>query len=266
MFERESFLPTIRPEAAPYALEAIDEVVHLYMEARNVNRRILSVPESELMKPQENIAEHMLSAVWAAQTLWENRKELNIKFGRKFDIGVTIDGLSIHDVGEVKSPIGDVDAMCRDELVLLAKADHEIDAFERIGRESKYLGWLANRGVSYEKRERPEYKFGSDIEKHVGTQIIFHYARWRWWGFAGEITTREDHTRIMRQKLATPLGHEIFTAMEAKFDERDAELRNNEGKKLGLFPDDIALAKAMRTSDLHKMLIGYKRWPERDTA
>ncbi len=263
MSQPERLLPTIQPETAAYAVEAIDEVNDLYMQgARTVLRRILSIPDHDPRLAQENIAEHSWSVAMAARTLWENRGELGIGFHPQFDINRALSYCDVHDLAETKTEIGDIDAMCQDEKVLQAKTSQEIEGFRQLGRESKYLGWVVQLGIEAEQKRTPEAKFMSDVDKHVGTRIITRYARYRWWGFAGEIVTRDEHTRIMRGKLQTPFGHGVFDAIEEDFDRREAAIFAESSTAMGLFPPSHEIAEIMRTSFLHKMLMGKKIWPD----
>lgn len=252
-------LPSIRPDAAPYALEAIDEVVERYMSgARYVLRRILNTKDHEPRFAQENIAEHSWSVGIAAQTLWENRGELGITFDSKFDIGKVLTYANVHDLGETETEQGDIDAMCQDQEVLAKKKDAEIAGFRQLGAKSKYLDWIVDRGIEAEEKQSPETMFMSDVDKHVGIRAITLYAPLRWWGFAGTITTREDHTRIMRRKLLTPLGHSVFDAIESDFDLREVRLAAREHGATVLFPPTRQAAEQMQNSFVYQLHMGER--------
>jgi hypothetical protein len=224
-----NFLPALDPDRADEALRAVDEVVRLYINGiRKVERRILSVPDKVGTGPQENVAEHSHSLWLAIKTLWENSSDLGIEFGKDFDIGLALTAAQVHDIGESKSKNGDVDAMSEDQ----------------------YLGWLADAGIEAEQKEKVEYKFNSDVDKHIGTRIIALYAPYRWWGAGGAITTREKHERIMREKLLTPFGHTLFDAIQRDFDQRE-----------NIFPLTTQHGEAFRTSFTHKVLMGHRIWP-----
>jgi hypothetical protein len=246
-----NFLPALDPDRADEALRAVDEVVRLYINGiRKVERRILSVPDKVGMGPQENVAEHSHSLWLAIKTLWENSSALGIEFGKDFDIGLALTAAQVHDIGESKSKNGDVDAMSEDALVIDSKQHDEITAFRAIDRTNQYLGWLADAGIEAEQKEKVEYKFNSDVDKHIGTRIIALYAPYRWWGAGGAITTREKHERIMREKLLTPFGHTLFDAIQRDFDQRE-----------NIFPLTTQHGEAFRTSFTHKVLMGHRIWP-----
>jgi hypothetical protein len=246
-------LPSLDAEHSAEALEAIDEVVKLYMNGvRKVERRILSVPERNGIFHQENVAEHSWSVSLAVRTLWENRSDLALTFGNNFNIGLALAAADVHDVAE--SIAGDIDAMSEDPNILAGK-DEEEEAFREIEKNNKYLGWLA------EQKDRPEFKFSSDVDKHIGTRVICRYAPYRWWGFAGEITTREKHERIMRQKMRTQFGHTLYDEILRDFDNREAVKK--ERNQLPLFPPNEEYANLVRSSFLHKSMMGYRIWPDK---
>jgi hypothetical protein len=256
-----SFLPTLDPDRAGEALYAIDEIARLYMDGiRKIERRILAVPDQAGRGPQENVAEHSHSVWLAVKTLWENRSDLGITFGDNFDIGLSLAAAQVHDIGETASKNGDIDAMSEDVSALSNKSEDEINAFKEIAANNKYLGWLAEVGIKAEKKDEPEFKFSSDVDKHTGTRIITLYSPYHWWGFGGAIATREKHSRVMRAKLITPFGHTLYDAIENDFDKREALAE--ERKTMPLFPPTVWHGEALCASFTHKMYMGYRKWPK----
>lgn len=249
-------LPTIEAGGADEALLALDEVARLYMGGvRRVRRHILSVPDAPRV-PQENVAEHSWSVNLAVRTLWENRRDLGLNFDEDFDAGLALAYADIHDIGET-GQLMDVDAMTEDPEVLASKNGIEAATFTEIGRNSKYLGWLANFGLRALQKESPEFKFASDTDKHIGIRVVTLYAPWRWWGIGGEITTREKHDRIMKDKLKTPFGHAVYDAINRDFDRRE-ELAASKNAT-SLFPPTVEHGEAVCASGIHKTMMGYRK-------
>lgn len=253
-----SSLATLDPERADDVIVALDEVAQLYMsKVRKISRKILSIGRNPDIV-QENNAEHQWSAVIATLTLWHNRDALGIGFAPDFDITKSVESQAIHDVGESFSETGDVDAMNDDPQTQTAKRENEIDAFDRLARTSKYLGWIGVSGRAAEEKATPETMFNSDVEKHLAIRVIRLYAPHRWLGINGEITTREKHDRIMGQKLLTPFGKTLYVAQRRDFDRE--EQRRRERRLQPLFPPTENYGHVMRESYLHQHYMGYKIW------
>ncbi len=205
---------------ARLAMRAIDEIItEVYLPFRGASgygteRAILVAPPHA--PHRENDAEHSWHVGFTALVFYDMRQELGLNLPAGFDVDGAVTATNIHDVPEI--PSEDVDAMTPNTSLLELKNGREHAAFKYFVEKHPIFEGVMRRWQEYERKDTPETRFVSDLDKIVATRMIYLDGGTKWHGWEGYQTSREDMSTRIRAKLLTDMGHQLFDVLEADID------------------------------------------------
>jgi 5'-deoxynucleotidase YfbR-like HD superfamily hydrolase len=165
---------------------------------------------------RENNMEHMGHVSTMTLIIWDNRKELGIKFPENFDIAKAHRFAQAHDYVELLAP--DVDAVTPDRKLLLEKDHHEQLAAKEMKLKYPFFRRIIEDWEEYHRKDNPEAHYVSDIDKLASTRNICMDGGRKWREWEDYITFRHDMCSIYRAKLYTEFGHRLFDEIEKDLD------------------------------------------------
>lgn len=181
-------------------LKVIDESVDLYLGMRGIERAVL--PISDGLEHQENDAEHTFHVTLTVLSLLKSNSLL---LPQEFSVEDALCGVTVHDLPEIEAG----DCIFGDEVNSPEKEQKEQDALNRMTMLYQHSLPLIRISREYIKKDTPEKRFVSDVDKLAALRLIMKSNPDRWRNGRNPMNPQE-HRAIIDEKIKTPFGRGVL--------------------------------------------------------
>lgn len=186
--------------AAKRPLEVIDESVELYLGMRGIERAVL--PLSDGLEHQENDAEHTFHVTLTVTSLLRSNTLL---LPKDFSIEDALSYPTVHDLPEIEAG----DCVFGDEVNSPEKEQKEQEALDRMTMRYQSSFPLIRASREYIKKDTPEKRFVSDVDKLAALRLIMKCNPDRWRN-GRHLMDPQEHKAIIDEKIQTPFGRGVL--------------------------------------------------------